>query len=168
MQTNKFFQQTLNSIVLTSVNEGVVAQIFQGLSSNISCDIHGISVWLLKQCYKHLLAPLNRMANLSFEHRGQYQICWKQQIIITILNKDDPRLINNYHPISILPAISKVFEKIFLSQSKNCLSQFLILDSEQYEFRKISPQLMQLQTLQEVVDGLKRREYVLSLFYWPV
>ena len=38
--------------------------------------------------------------------------------------KDDPNIINNYRPISILPVISKIFERILAKQINDYIDQF--------------------------------------------
>ena len=48
--------------------------------------------------------------------------------IFTIYKKDDDTNLSNYRPISLLPSISKIFEKVILEQ----LSTYL----DQYGFRK--------------------------------
>ena len=41
---------------------------------------------------------------------------WKQSQIIPIYKSDDPTAIYNYSPISILPIVSKLLEKILANQ----------------------------------------------------
>ena len=36
--------------------------------------------------------------------------------MIKLMMKDDPAIFGNYRPISILPAISKIFEKVMFNQ----------------------------------------------------
>ena len=56
--------------------------------------------------------------------------------IIPIFKKDDPRLPSNYRPISILPFLSKIFEKVIYSRLINHLSLNEILSPYQFGFRK--------------------------------
>ncbi|KAG8285151.1 hypothetical protein J6590_086521 [Homalodisca vitripennis] len=56
----------VSSMALSSVSEEEVAHMIQGLKPKTSCDINGMSLWLLKRCSKHILAPLTNLINLSF------------------------------------------------------------------------------------------------------
>ena len=48
-------------------------------------------------------------------------------------NKSDP---NNYRPISVLPTLSKIFEKLICFQLKNFIDDHKLLHVEQSGFRK--------------------------------
>ena len=50
--------------------------------------------------------------------------------------KEDPSLLSNYRPVSILPALSKVFEKLFHTQLYNYFESNGILHTHQYGFKK--------------------------------
>ncbi|KAG8246962.1 hypothetical protein J6590_072618, partial [Homalodisca vitripennis] len=41
------------SMAMAPVCEGEVARVIQGLNSKKSCDANGMSVWLLKHCFRH-------------------------------------------------------------------------------------------------------------------
>ncbi|KAG8246230.1 hypothetical protein J6590_088999 [Homalodisca vitripennis] len=56
----------VSSMALFPVSEAGVARFVQELKPKKSCDINGMSVWLLKGCVKHLLTPLTKLINLSF------------------------------------------------------------------------------------------------------
>ena len=54
--------------------------------------------------------------------------------VIPIFKKDDNKIFNNYRPISLLPVLSKVVEKVICSQINNFFITNLFYDS-QYGFR---------------------------------
>ena len=41
---------------------------------------------------------------------------WKEAVVIPILKKSDPQIKNNYRPVSILTAASKVLEKVICGE----------------------------------------------------
>ncbi len=51
--------------------------------------------------------------------------------VIPLYKKDDETLFNNYQPISLLPAISKICERLFLNRFTN----YSLLFKSQYSFR---------------------------------
>lgn len=59
-------QGPVSSMLLSPVTEDVVASVVQMLNSKQSCDINGVSTWVLKRCYKHLLTPLEKLINTSY------------------------------------------------------------------------------------------------------
>ena len=54
-----------------------------------------------------------------------------------IFKKNDKHTFENYRPISILPSISKIFEKIVFNQLFTYFSENNYLDSNQYGFRNL-------------------------------
>ena len=52
--------------------------------------------------------------------------CLKQANVTSIFKKDDPLDKENYRPVSILPLLSKVFEKLIYKQLSNYIEIFLI------------------------------------------
>ena len=89
---------------------------------------------VLNEFNKLFSIPINRIFNLSIEH-GVFPKKMKIPIVIPVHKKDDTEDCNNYRSISLLPNISKLFEKLI----KNRLSKFLeenkCLFSRQFGFR---------------------------------
>jgi hypothetical protein len=57
---------------------------------------------------------------------------------IPVFKSGDKLDISNYRPISLLPAFSKVFEKVIYSRLCQLLTQNKILANDQYGFRNNS------------------------------
>ena len=62
---------------------------------------------------------------------------WKMARLVPIHKKGPRDLIENCRPISILPAISKIMERILYEQIYQYLSDNSLLTEHQYGFRKI-------------------------------
>ncbi len=62
---------------------------------------------------------LSKLFNLSLSIR-EIPDKWKLANVIPIFKKWDLKYCNNYHPISLLCSISKVFEKIIFNHISNC------------------------------------------------
>ena len=56
--------------------------------------------------------------------------------VLTIYKKNDNAIFSNYRPISLLPFISKIFEKIILEQITTYLDSNNLIHKHQYGFRK--------------------------------
>ncbi len=63
---------------------------------------------------------------------------------LKIHKKDDEMLFNNYRPISFLPAISKIFEKVIFMQIYQFFQENKLLYNAQYGFRTEHSQNTQL------------------------
>ena len=57
--------------------------------------------------------------------------------VIPIHKKGDATVFNNYRPISLIPAISKVLEKIIYDQLSCYLNDSKLLINNQYGFRSM-------------------------------
>ena len=56
--------------------------------------------------------------------------------VIPIYKKEDDTMFSNYRPISLLPSISKIFEKVILAQLATYLDRNNLIHKHQYGFRK--------------------------------
>ena len=73
--------------------------------------------------------------------------------------------VNNYRPISVLPLISKIFERIIYNQLYNFLEKYKILCDNQFGFRKKRSTVQAvLDLLNFVYRGLDRSDAVISVF----
>ena len=62
---------------------------------------------------------------------GIFPDAFKKSKIVPIFKKGDSSLLTNYRPISILPTISKIFERVIYNQ----VYELYLLVEEQYGFR---------------------------------
>ena len=64
---------------------------------------------------KSLAHPLTIIINASIT-QGKVPDSWKEAVVIPILKKGDAQAKDNYRPVSILTAASKVMEKVVCAQ----------------------------------------------------
>ena len=85
--------------------------------------------------------------------------------VIPIHKAEDKQNVSNYRPISILPLLSKIFEKIVFKQMLNYLDKFSLLSNNQYGFRPLrSTTQAILDNLQYIYSSLDSDHIVLSFF----
>ena len=78
--------------------------------------------------------------------------------------KDNKTQFSNYRPISLLPAISKVVEKVILNQSL-FLKQSNLLYDHQYGFRDAhSTELALLELVNRIIEKMGNNEIPISIF----
>ncbi len=68
--------------------------------------------------------------------QGRFPESWKPAAAVPILKGGDPPLTSNYRPVSILPTVSKVYEKLAAKQITNHLNNSsILLHLMQFGFR---------------------------------
>ena len=84
--------------------------VIDGLKTKSSCWHDGLSVKILKQIKYELSSSITLIINQSL-NTGIFPERLKIAKVIPIYKKDDAKMFENYRPISILPAVSKILEK---------------------------------------------------------
>ena len=124
----------------------------------------GISTKLLKEISIELIKPLNTLTNQCF-HTGIFPDNLKIAKVIPLHKKDDPTDINNYRPISLLPSISKVLEKIVLDHIKSYFTSHNLLYNNQYGFRSHhSTELATMHLMDKIITSMDEGLVPLNIF----
>jgi hypothetical protein len=85
--------------------------------------------------------------------------------VLPLLKKDDPLSVDNYRPISLLPATSKIFEKIVFDQLYNYLVNNKLLYKHQYGFRRLhSTELAALELIDQITLNLESNKTPLCIY----
>ncbi len=133
---NKSFKHYLTRILnphtfeFHNINEEIVSNIIDKLSPKTSFGFDGISSKLMKIIKDALVKPITTIINQMLIN-GIFPKKLKIAKVIPLYKKDDETLFNNYRPISLLPANSKIFEKVIFKQ----LCQFFTDKKLFYRFR---------------------------------
>ncbi len=98
------------------INEDVVSNIIDKLNPKNSFRFDGISTNLIKNTKTLLIEPLPIIINQMITN-GIFPDKLKISKVFPIYKKDDRKLFTNYRPISLLPSISKIFEKVIFNQT---------------------------------------------------
>ena len=90
---------------------------------------------LLKKIRNQLSVAIVKLINTSIS-RGVFPQCLKRAKRITIFKKGDAKDICNFHPITILPMLSKIFERCIANSLLDFLCKSDIICSKQFGFVK--------------------------------
>ena len=85
--------------------------ISEKLDNKKSCGIDEISNIIMKSIITILIKPLTIIINQILE-TGLFPDKPKIAKVSPLFKKGDPTLLTNYRPISLLPSLSKIFEKV--------------------------------------------------------
>ena len=101
-------------------------KILEGLNINKASGYDNISNRILKQTSKAIAKPLSELFNKSFSS-GTYPDIWKRANVPPVFKQSDKQSKTNYRPISLLPNIGKVQERVaFKHMYKFCLEHSLL------------------------------------------
>lgn len=124
-----------NSFVFLEVDETEVESTIMNLRLDSATGWDGIPSMLLRVCRDTLAPLLTHIINISIA-KGVFPEPFKKALVHPI-HKGGPReCVNNYRPISILSALSKVMEKLINSRLVNYLTKYKIIATNQYGFKK--------------------------------
>lgn len=97
--------------------------------------LDNIGTALIKPIVDGILPVLEHIYNFSFSN-GVFPTLWKHAKIIPLPKKHDTNNVADFRPISILPTLSKIFEKIIHSQIISYMNTYNLFNPFQSGFRK--------------------------------
>ena len=162
----KDYLGTSNKIPLTwkPITEEEVIDVLCALDASKSHGYDNLSVRLIKDAAPFIVYPLTYIFNLSLE-MGKFPDALKIAKVTPLYkkgSKDDP---GNYRPISVLPVIAKVFEKLVNERLMDFLESNDILYRHQYGFRKrYSTKLSLINLVNTLLKAIDRGEITLGIF----
>ena len=118
-----------------SIDENQVFKLLRALNPNKSCGTDHLGPRLLKLSAGFVCKPIAWIINKSIE-TGIFPNELKLAKVTPIHKKSDKSDPSNYRPISVLPTLSKIFERHIARQIFDFLSKFNLLHHEQSGFRQ--------------------------------
>ena len=108
-------QRVVCSFEFECVGVSEVEKVMQNLASKNSSGHDGISARFLKKILSIITPPLTHIVNQSL-CTGIFPDRLKIAKVVPLSKKGDQHLLDNHRPISLLPVICKVFDKIVYNQ----------------------------------------------------
>ena len=99
-----------------------------------ACGSDGICIRILLLCFDSIGPVLLHMINTCLTS-CDFPDPWKHSLVHPIFKSGDPAVISNYRPISIVPIMSKIIERLVRRQLSAYLSDNHLLSSSQHGFR---------------------------------
>ena len=125
--------------------------------------IDNLSPGLLKMCAVGISASLATLFNRSFDS-SSFPTDWKLALVVPIFKKGAKDLPGNYRPISLLPILSKVLEKIVHKKIVRFLRPWL--SPNQSGFKEADGTSLQLMRIvQEWSTAVDQGKYVGTVFF---
>ena len=147
-----------------SITENDVIGIINGLASKSSCGYDNISLKLLKDAKAVLSKPISVIINQMFS-TGIFPDKLKLAKVLPFYKKGEKALLKNYRPISILPSISKIFEKVIFNQVYQYFSHNNLFYPSQYGFRSVhSTEQAVLEIVDRVIQDMDKGNSPINVY----
>ncbi|GFX37803.1 probable RNA-directed DNA polymerase from transposon X-element [Trichonephila clavipes] len=125
----------------------------------------GITNKMLKKLPRLTIFKITNIINNMLTLR-YFPMSWKTAVVIPILKPDkNSALAESYRPISLLPVLSKLAEKVILSRLNEHLERENILIPEQHGFRtRLSTSHQLLRVVEFIKEGNNKDECTAAVF----
>ena len=123
-----------DSFKFTVVTETEVLKLLSSLNVTKSTGCDNISARFLKDAAKEIVCPLTYVINLSLRS-SDVPADFKTARVVPLYKKGDCNSEGNYRPVSILPVVSKIFERIVYNQFYSYLCHNNLIYEYQSGFR---------------------------------
>lgn len=156
--------QSLKSMYLNPTTPMEVKKVITSLKTKSSSGVDEIPSVVIKSTPDNIIHALSHVFNRSFA-TGKFINAFKKAKVIPIFKKGCPTDVNNYRPISLLPAMSKILEKLMYIRVVSFLNQQQFFNKHQFGFRKkhsTSHAIMLM--VEEIVKAFNEKRFVLGIF----
>ena len=152
------------SFFLSPTDEHEIAKIILGLKNKYSTGYDEMSNVLLKKLIPEICHPLSVIFNKSLSE-GIVPKAMKLADVLPIFKSKDSSVCSNYRPISLLPVVSKVLERVVYTRLYNFLQKEQLLYNSQYGFRTKHSTINAItEFVGKVLNGFENDQYTLSIF----
>ena len=104
------------------------------LESSKGAGWDGVSPKVIKAVAGEIAGPLSRLYNCCMRE-GHYPACFKVARVVPVFKAEDPTQFSNYRPVSVLPTLSQIFERVLKARLVRFFDQHSVIIPNQYGFR---------------------------------
>ncbi len=158
--TNKYTSHFTFSLI----DRDTVIKIINDMKPKSSCGFDGLSMKLLKMTKDVFIEPLLIIINQALS-TGIFPDKLKIAKVTPVYKKVDKSQFTNYQPISLLPVISKIFERIIYNQVYNFFIKQKPFYASQYGFRtKHSTELAALEIVDRLITQMDNNQTLINIY----
>ena len=153
-----------NSLFLAPTDKIELIDIITHLKNKTSTGCDSISNVLVKEIQGQIIEPLLIIINKSLE-TGSFPTQMKTAKVIPVYKSKEKVHFSNYRPISLLPTMSKILEKVVYKRLYKFLIENKVLYNSQYGFRsKHSTSDAIAELVSNILTGFDNKEMTLAVF----
>ena len=158
--------EMFTDLIMNEVNfsENDILSHIVKLNINKAHGHDGISVRIIKMCGESLSKPLYIIFKNCIS-KGYYPKKWKKANVLPIHKKNEKNLISNYRPVSLLPIIGKMFEKVIFDNLYCYIFQNNFISDKQSGYRRGDSTVKQLISItHEIYKSFDSKHDVRAVF----
>jgi hypothetical protein len=128
-------QPTTHSLYdIPTITPAEVVLLFKDIGPNKATGLDQLSVKILRLAIPFITIPLTDLLNRGITECS-FPSQWKQAIVTPIHKGGDRNDLSNYRPISVLPVLSKIYERHILKSLSGYIRTYDLISSSQSGFR---------------------------------
>ena len=147
-----YLPNILSSAIFEPSSPAEINNIIHDLKQTKGVGIDGIATKILKAASEYIASPLSKLMNNCIKN-GVFPDSLKIANVIPVFKSGERDVLSNYRPISILPCISKVFEKIISKRLTDYFNTIGIPSKNQFGFQKNSSTFMAIASVMEEISA---------------
>ena len=124
-----------SSVTLEDINITDVSKLIQNLDCKKACGYDLISNRILKSCCATIAPYVTNLFNMCIKD-GVFPDIFKIAHVVPLFKRGDKNDPSCYRPISLLPALGKLLEKVVSTQIVDYLNENNLISNKQYGFRE--------------------------------
>ena len=145
---------------MTPANIAEIKRLIYELKPKLSAGIDQIPPLVLRYFPDNALHALSYIFNQSL-CQSKFISMFKQAKIIPVFKKGNPKNVLNYRPISLLPSLSKILEKVVYNRLHSFININDNLSHQQFGFRrKHSTNQATTLLISNIVDAFEKKKTV--------
>ena len=133
---NENLDENLRNFQFSEENPANIEKMINNIKIDVATGEDEIGAKLIKDSKTTITPILTKIINKCYK-LNTFPECMKKAIIIPIYKKENPDEISNYRPISILPILSKIFERSAVDQMVEYLEKNNLISPNQHAYRKL-------------------------------
>ena len=140
------------NLFLTPTTPQEIEELCLNLEPGKSMGWDGVSPRVIKGVARQLSGSLSRLYNCCMRE-GYYPTCFKVARVVPVFKAEDPTEFSNYRPVSVLPVLSQLFERVIRSRLLRFLDRNDVMIGGQYGFRPGHSTAMAVLDMVEKIRG---------------
>lgn len=141
-----------------------VIKIIRALNSKNSNDFWYVTPNMIKKLECEIAAPMTLVINNCI-NQGLFPDQMKIAKVVPLHKKGSTASCDNYRPVSVLPSLSKIFEKYIAEELMDYLAVNRILSERQFGFQKAkSTKHAIMRLVEDVFEGLESSQKTYGIF----
>ena len=129
------FNQNPNSMFFSKFSSTEILEVINNCKNKYSLDCFGLNYVYLKQIAEIISPKLAEIFNDCVD-QGLFPDILKRAKVVPLHKEGDETDPSNFRPISLLPVLGKIFERLIYNRIVNFLDRFDLLNCNQFGFRR--------------------------------